>query len=190
MDFQRFVLFPFRDEGWVKKLLIGCVILIVPVLNILTLGYFLECIRIGRSGRQVLPDWDRIGDYIGESLIAFAITLIYLLIPVVLGYPIFAIPVVGVIILSILVLLAGLFIPFALASFSETQSFADAFRIMDIFNRVSRIFAQYVPAYFLFAIAVALGLSIIFILPHLSFLGVLLIFYSAVLFFNLVGTLY
>lgn len=190
MDLRRFIMFPFRDQDWVKKILIGCIILIVPVLNILTLGYFVECIRLGRSGRQVLPDWDRMGEYVGEGLLAFAIVLIYLLVPVIIGYPLMAVPVVGILLLAIIVLLVGLLIPLALASFSENHNFADAFRIRDIFSRVSRIFTNYVPVYFLAVLALALGTSIIVILPHLSFLGVILIFYSAVLFFNLVGTLY
>ena len=41
MDLREYLLFPFRDPDWVRKLLLGCVVTLLPVVNILTLGYFL-----------------------------------------------------------------------------------------------------------------------------------------------------
>lgn len=189
MNYIDLLKYPFKDKDWVKKLLLGCVISIVPVLNILTLGYFLKCIQIGKSRRQILPEWEDWADHIRDGFMAFLIALIYLLIPILLGFPLMSIPVVGVFLLAIVVLLMGMLIPLAWAAYSESQNFMEAFLVKDIIFKLGQIINPYAGAYLFTALISTLGLSIILLLPHLAFLGVLLIFYCGVIFFYLLGSI-
>ena len=52
MDYGEFIKFPFQDREWLKKMVLGCIILIIPIVNILALGYFVECIRLGMQGKN------------------------------------------------------------------------------------------------------------------------------------------
>lgn len=190
MNLKNLLMYPFQDKDWVKKLLFGCVVSLVPVLNILTLGYFLVCTRMGISGHSGLPEWEDWGEYVRQGFMAFIIAVIYLLIPILLALPLISVPVVGVFLLAIVVLLIGLLIPIALVAYSERQDFMDAFRIKEILGRLSRILHPYVAAYLLAAFVVTLGLSMVLLLPYLAFLGVLLIFYCGVVFFYLLGSIW
>ncbi|MDD2621134.1 MAG: DUF4013 domain-containing protein [Syntrophomonadaceae bacterium] len=190
MSFKRFIMFPFQDKDWVKKILLGCVISIVPVLNLLTLGYFLKCIKMGMEGRANLPEWEEWAEHIREGFMAFIIAFIYLLVPILLALPLISIPVVGVLLLAILVLLVGLLIPLALAAYSERKNLMDAFRIQDIIIKLSRIINPYAAAYLFTVFILTLGLSIVILLPHLAFLGVLVMFYFGLVFFNLLGSIW
>lgn len=190
MNFRSLVMYPFQDKDWVKKLLMGCVISIVPVLNVLVLGYFLKCIQIGISRRPILPEWEEWADHVRDGFMAFLIALIYLLIPILLAFPLISIPVLGVFLLAIVVLLMGMLVPLAWAAYSESKNFVNAFRIKDIIIKLSQIINPYAGAYLFTALISTLGLTIVFLLPHLAFLGVLLIFYCGVIFFYLLGSIW
>ncbi|MEN6326105.1 MAG: DUF4013 domain-containing protein [Syntrophomonas sp.] len=190
MNFKSLAMYPFQDKDWVKKMLMGCVISIVPVLNVLVLGYFLKCIQIGISRRQVLPEWEEWADHIRDGFMAFLIALIYLLIPILLAFPLMSVPVLGVFLLAIVVLLMGMLIPLAWAAYSESKNFMEAFRIKDIIIKLSQIINPYAGAYLFTALIFTLGLTIVLVLPHLAFLGVLFIFYCGIIFFHLLGSIW
>lgn len=190
MNFRSLAMYPFQDKDWVKKLLMGCVISIVPVLNILVLGYFLKCIQMGISRRPILPEWEDWADHIRDGFMAFLIALIYLLIPILLAFPLMSVPVLGIFLPAIVVLLMGMLIPLAWAAYSESNNFVDAFRIKDIIIKLSQIINPYVGAYLFTALISILGLSIVPLLPYLAFIGGLLIFYCGVIFFYLLGSVW
>ncbi|MDD3269733.1 MAG: DUF4013 domain-containing protein [Syntrophomonadaceae bacterium] len=190
MNFKSLLMYPFQDKDWIKKILMGCVISIVPVLNLLTLGYFLKCIQIGITRHQVLPEWEDWADHIREGFMAFLIALIYLLIPILLAISLLSVPVLGVFLVAIVVLLIGLLIPLAWAAYSESKNFMDAFRIKEIIIKLSQILNHYLAAYLFTVLLTTLGLSIILLLPQLAFLGVLVIFYCGIVFFYLLGSIW
>ncbi|WP_061215218.1 DUF4013 domain-containing protein [Syntrophomonas wolfei] len=189
MNFYHYIRFPFRDEDWIKKILLGCVISIVPVLNLLSLCYFVECMKFGIAGRQSLPEWERWEDFVREGIIAFLISLGYLLIPLLLAFPLLHIPLVGVFLLSIIILAVGMIFPLAIANFLKDHYLMDAINVKEIFYMMNRVASNYIPAYFIAVFLMALGLTIVFLLPYLSFLGVLLIFYCGMIFFHFTGSL-
>ena len=182
MNFYHYIRFPFRDEDWIKKILLGCVISIVPVLNLLSLCYFVECMKFGIAGRQSLPEWERWEDFVREGIIA-------LLIPLLLAFPLLHIPLVGVFLLSIIILAVGMIFPLAIANFLKDHYLMDAINVKEIFYMMNRVASNYIPAYFIAVFLMALGLTIVFLLPYLSFLGVLLIFYCGMIFFHFTGSL-
>lgn len=190
MDFAAFLKFPLSDKDWVKKILIGCVISLVPILNLLSLGYFLNCLQLGMQGRTELPEWEDWGELLKDGFFVLLIIVIYLAIPLVL-FPILSfIPFIGTIIASILLLLAGLLLPVALGSYSLRRNFEDVIRIKPIFEQAMAVIQYYLPAYIIMVIIVSFCFIITAFLPLVSFIGVLLMFYVSVVFFNLVGQLF
>ncbi len=190
MDLAAFIKFPLSDKDWVKKIIIGCVVSLVPVLNLLTLGYFLNCLQLGMQGRAQLPEWDNWGELFKDGLFVLLIIIFYLAIPFVL-FPILSfIPVIGTIIASILLLLAGLLLPAALASYSFRRNFEDVLQVKLIFEQTMAVMQYYLPAYVTMVVVGSFSLMITSFLPVVSFIGVLLLFYASVVFFNLVGQLF
>ena len=66
---------PFTD---VKKLLIGIGLSLIPVVNFITIGYFLECAGLKKS-KPGLPEWNNFGKLFINGFFVFVIGLIYLI---------------------------------------------------------------------------------------------------------------
>jgi len=76
--------FMFQDQDWPKKVLIGGLISLVPILNFAALGYLVQVIRNVRDGQALpLPEWDQLGEHFRNGLILFLIFLVYT-IPIIL----------------------------------------------------------------------------------------------------------
>ena len=189
MDLYHYIKLPFSDKDWVKKILLGCVISIVPVLNILCLCYFVECMKFGMAGCQRLPEWERWENFVREGIIAFFISLGYILIPLMLAFPLLHIPMVGGFLVSIIILAVAMIIPLAIGNYLKHHYPMDAINFKEIFYTMSRVASSYMPAYFIAVFSTVLGLIIILLFPYLSFLGVLLIFYFGMVFFHYTGSL-
>jgi len=90
MDLGRAFSFVFEDEQWVKKLLIGGLISIVPILNLAAIGYALRALRnVAADQPRPLPEWDDLGGDWARGLatavagFVYALPLIVLFVPVV-----------------------------------------------------------------------------------------------------------
>jgi hypothetical protein len=84
MDFGKAVSFTFDDPDWIKKVVIGGVVTLVPILNFASYGYSIEVTRRVIDGNpQPLPEWDDFGGKFIKGLIYFVIGLVYSL-PIVL----------------------------------------------------------------------------------------------------------
>ena len=68
---------PFTD---VKKLLIGILLSILPVINWFAMGFAIECSGLGRNKKsKKMPEWDDWGDYFVKGLLGTLIIIIYLI---------------------------------------------------------------------------------------------------------------
>jgi hypothetical protein len=68
----------FEDKDWLKKILIGGLISLIPIVNFAALGYLVQIIRNVRDGQALpLPEWDQFGEYFVSGLWLFVIFLIY-----------------------------------------------------------------------------------------------------------------
>ena len=69
---------PFSD---IKKLLLAIVLNIIPIVNFIVYGYFLEVARSsnGKKPSDVLPEWKNYGNLFISGLFSFVIGLFYLL---------------------------------------------------------------------------------------------------------------
>ena len=156
MDIARAFSYVFEDEDWVKKVLLGGVINLIPIAGFFfTTGYMLETLKNIMEGRELpLPEWDDWGGKFMKGLMAFVIGLVYSL-------PILAV----VCCFTAVVALAGqnedvtnalgsfgglclncvsllyslalmLIIPSVMAKYAEAWELGAAFRLGEIFNLV------------------------------------------------------
>jgi hypothetical protein len=82
MDIGRALTFVFDDDEWIKKILIGGIITLIPILgSMLIAGYAVEVVRraFAASGADELPDWDDIGGYLVNGLVLAAGLFLWLL---------------------------------------------------------------------------------------------------------------
>ncbi|KUG04445.1 hypothetical protein ASZ90_018113 [hydrocarbon metagenome] len=190
MDHMEYLKFPFRDREWLKKMLLGCIFLIIPIVNILVLGYFVECIRLGIRGKTILPDWSDWEFYLRQGFMALLIFIVYLGIPLLFTFILHIVPILGVMVSSIVTLLAGAIVPMALANSALNNNVMDAFRIGEILDNIKQVIDYYAPAYLIMAIITAIAPAVAVGIPIISFAGVFLMFYSGIVYSNYIGQLY
>ncbi|MCJ7717389.1 MAG: DUF4013 domain-containing protein [Anaerolineales bacterium] len=85
MDFGKAFSFVFEDEDWVKKIAVGGLLSLIPVIGIfVVLGWGVEITkRVINGDTEVLPDWSDFGGYLSRGFMVFVIVFIFLL-PVIL----------------------------------------------------------------------------------------------------------
>ena len=79
MDFGRAFGFVFEDEEWVKKILLGALISLIPIVGqFVLIGYGLAVLRNVKEGNpRPLPDWGEFGAYLAAGVKYWVITLVY-----------------------------------------------------------------------------------------------------------------
>ena len=89
MDFQQALTFMFKDEDWIKKILLGALISLVPIFGQFALvGYMLAVIRnVKNDEPRPLPEWDEAIQYFVDGLKSWVVNLVYSLPVVVLSCP-------------------------------------------------------------------------------------------------------
>jgi len=64
MDVGKAFGYVFEDKNWLIKLLIGGILLFIPVVNFIPIGYALTALRNVAEGKESpLPEWDDWGGY-------------------------------------------------------------------------------------------------------------------------------
>jgi len=68
---------PFTD---VKKLIIGILLSILPIISWFAMGFAIECSGVGKNKKsKKMPDWDNWGDYFVKGLLSTIIGILYAL---------------------------------------------------------------------------------------------------------------
>jgi len=90
MDIGEALGFVFEDEEWVKKILLGALITLIPIFGQFALvGYAIVVIRNVMAGEpRPLPAWDDLGSYFMDGLMFWIATLVYTLPLLILVCPI------------------------------------------------------------------------------------------------------
>jgi len=77
VDYQSALEKPFTD---IKKLLIGIILSILPIINWFAIGFYIKCSGVGKTKpSNKMPEWKNFGDLFTKGFISVAICLIYLL---------------------------------------------------------------------------------------------------------------
>lgn len=202
VDFTRSLKFPFQDEEWVTKILVGGLLNLLPIVNFLSMGFALETMRNGTRGQEEMPEWQDWGDKFMLGLIAFVIGFIYSLIPVIImtaggaggvlagglaGGGLFG----GSALIGILLWLAIIFfMPMAMANYVAKQQFGAAFALGEILEHIKPVLGNYAIAYVL-ALVLAFFLVLVAFIPVIGWIiAIFGSFYVGVVFASVFGQLY
>jgi len=175
MDIGSSFTYMFEDENWLKKLLIGGIVAIIPIVNFAALGYLVQVIRNTRDGHPTpLPEWDQFGAYFMDGLWIFLIILVYL-IPVFLLLCVQVVSTMALgsnkdaesavaILSSCLSCLMGLWglvvailIPAVLIRYAEVGEFMAGFRFSEVFSVITANIGGYVVVLLLMWVASFVG---------------------------------
>ena len=179
VDYESAIERPFQD---IKKLLIGSLLGVIPVVNLIASGYIIENARNALNKNKNLPEWDNWSDLFISGLAVAIISILYsvpsillftigfgsILIRVLASQEITASILLTAIAGSALTILAGLLlllvamyvIPIAILNYIHNNNFSSAFHLGKIF-RVA-FTCKYLAAWLIMLIysTVVFGLSI------------------------------
>lgn len=137
MDVGRAFTFAFEDPDWLKKLLIGGLLLFIPIFGWLVVGgYWMRIIRRSHSGDDVpLPEWNEFGDDFILGLKG-AVALFIWWLPF----------------LAIFLTLTCLSLPFWIASSSDQSGVTAVFAVFSVFGWIGVSFFSILFQLFILAI--------------------------------------
>lgn len=206
MDFTRAISFPFDDEDWVVKFIVGALLTLVGFfLPFILLGYEVNVARnVIRGKDRPLPGADKIGEVITDGLIAFIAGLVYA-IPAILLSCILAFAggllgdsdLGGMLFLCLSCCLTGFFILYGIVAaalywmgiirYAETGNFSEFLRFSDLWSDV-RANIGILLGLLLYTILLGLLVSVASIVLFITCVGIpALIFYSQVVSGHLIG---
>ena len=82
MDIMQAFRYVFDSEDWIKKVLTGMLINLVPIFGLANMGYGIEVLNnVAKNEPDPLPYWEDIGDKFMQGLIAGIAGFIYYLVP-------------------------------------------------------------------------------------------------------------
>ena len=200
MDIVENIKYPTTDSEWIKKILIGGILLLVPILNFVCTGYYLKVIKGSIEGGNNMPEWDDWGDLFMKGFFVLIISLAYSIIPIILisiiilvvsssglilaglfesgsmGISAILFTLIGSLIGFIILFVVNLMFPMGLAMYANEWSFGDAFKIREIISRIKSVFVEYVIA----IIVINILLLLVFIVAWIPFVGWAALFYVVV----------
>lgn len=208
MDIVETVKFPSNDDEWIKKILIGGLLMLIPIINFITLGYYIKTLRRGIDGESALPEWDDWGDLFIKGLIVVIVVIIYMLIPLAVlflsigGAAISSITsgditpasigaiIGGSLIFLLLLLIVFLLLPMALSMYAKEDSIGAALRLGEILSRIRSIIGEYIIALIVLW-ALMLIVSFISLVPFIGWVVVIFAqFYVGLVAAHMFGTIY
>jgi len=78
LDIGRSFTYMFEDESWIMKIVVGGILLFIPIVNFMALGYMVEALKRSADGMDVpLPEWDDFGGKFMKGLMLLVIGIVY-----------------------------------------------------------------------------------------------------------------
>ena len=167
MDFGKAFTYVFDDEEWIKKILIGALLSLIPFVGWWFVGgWGLEITKnVIRREEKPLAEWDDLGGYLVRGFQVMLVGVVYALPIILFSLCISLLPVVGVdpsagdntmasiywvvmVCFSCVSILYGiilaLVVPAALGNMAAAEQFGAAFRFGEVFGMVRSAFGAYV----------------------------------------------
>lgn len=177
MDYQQAIKKPFLD---LKKLVIGIVLNIIPIVNFFAMGYVLETAKLTLSKKNNLPEWKDWKDLFIHGVLATIISFIYMIPALVVavaavGFGVLKGWITGSVISGvetgapmlitalILVLLATYIAPMSTLLYVKKWKFADAFAFKEIFKKI--ITPKYAVAWIVMLVISVVAIGVLSIIP-------------------------
>lgn len=136
---------PFTD---VKKLLIGCLLNIIPIINLFSTGYLLKVANNTMAKKKDMPEWTDWGDLFSKGILVSLIGLLYAIPVIIVAFVVFGVHFMsimmtgelgtlgfGVFLLFFLFLLTTLVVPSAVLSFAADGKFGSAFQLAAVMRK-------------------------------------------------------
>jgi hypothetical protein len=184
MDIGRTITFVFDDEEWLKKVLIGGCLMLLPIVGqLMAMGYGLEIARrVVKGHPQPLPEWEEWGQIAMDGLMSMVISFVWGL-PLALVSTCLAIPFVFIsngddggaifwiliscfsLLIILLALLVALVSPAAVVHYAVTGEFGKAFQFREIIAMVRQNLGAYLMVM----------LVVVVVVPIISSLGSILL---------------
>jgi hypothetical protein len=81
MDFGQAFTFVFDDEDWIKKIGLGGLLSLIPIIGwLIVLGWGVEITkRVINKDPEILPDWSDFGGYLMRGFLVFLVVFVYML---------------------------------------------------------------------------------------------------------------
>ncbi len=80
MDIGKAFTYVFEDPNWIKKVLIGGIVLLIPIVDFAVIGYMLTTLRNVSEGQPTpLPEWSEFGKHFMKGLYAVVGIIVYFL---------------------------------------------------------------------------------------------------------------
>lgn len=157
----------FRDREGPRKIIIGVVVSIFPVVSFAALGYILDIFRYRLEGRKNgLPDWKDAGMIFSRGVVFFLALLSYFSLPVLFTSSSFSLLRMGFIFLppagvtlmisAALWLVAIYMMPMAIALFLRDGTIMSIFKLVRIYRGTLVVLRQYLQATIINLLFVAL----------------------------------
>lgn len=175
--------FPFKDNKWLVKILIGGILICIPIANFLVFGYLLKILGDAKDKKEAtLPEWENWAELFQEGFMAFIVGLCYSLVIIVLSI-LGRIPIVGCLTFPLQIaagFLLGPVIAVALCFYLEKKDLGAAFNFKGILEKLKVNITDYL------IIALIIGaLSMVSIITLV--LAIFIWFYLYVIGFRLYG---
>ncbi len=186
LDIGRAFTYMFDDESWIMKIVIGGILMFIPIVNFMAMGYMLEALKRAADGMEIpMPEWDDFGGKFVKGLVLLVIGLVYMIPIWVLACLVGGLAGLGsaaesdalVNMASLLnacasclyliwMIVVWLIMPAAYIRYAVTGEFMSAFQFGELFSFISSNIANYIVAIILALVAVLvayLGLIVCFI---------------------------
>jgi hypothetical protein len=179
MDIVSFITFSVNTRYMLRWIVAG-LMLLVPILNFLSIGYLAKASNLFLIGGIGLPTWEEKGDIFRQGVYLLYITILYLALPsflfscwflLVSFGNLFAAFMGGIMKLLSAAAFVGcsFFIPFAFCAYSEKMELRSAFDFEVIVAPIKRVWVSYVFGYLVSAAFVYLAFKFHRI-PYIGFL--------------------
>jgi hypothetical protein len=173
LDIGKSFTYMFEDESWIMKIVIGGILLFIPIVNFMGLGYMVEALKRTADGMDIpLPEWDDFGGKFMKGLMLFVIALIYT-IPIwlvaclmwglmfvagasdsdTLANLVGLLSTCSMCLYFIWMIVVCIMTPAALIRYAVTGEFMSAFRFGELFSFIKRNVANYIVAIILAGVA-------------------------------------
>jgi hypothetical protein len=173
LDIGRSFTYMFEDESWIMKIVIGGILLFIPIVNFMVLGYMLETLKRSADGMDIpLPEWDDFGGKFMKGLMLFVIGLVYTIPIWLVACVIWALmfmagaansdtlmSLVGMLstcatcLYLIWMIVVWVVMPAAWIRYAVTEEFMSAFQFGELFSFISANVANYIVAIILAGVA-------------------------------------
>lgn len=190
IDLKKALAYPFNDEQWPVKILIGILVSLVPIVNFFAVGYAYKIFKAAlRKEELFLPEWDDWRGYFINGFKVFVVALCYFFIPVLFllsamalfgvslflydeGKSVEQLVIIGVFLFLLggfLYLVALVLSPMAFALFARgNEDFGEAFRLGEIVSRIKSVLGDFLLA-ILIIFAMIFVVVVCSMIPFLGF---------------------